>query len=367
MTCDDETSQSHKSSPSPGPSLAGESARIRGPPPASWKWAPPHFQLDFDALPPLPSVRDGNLARQARTTKNYLGALGGRLSHFSYEDELGSYRRLEWLGDTVLHRCYALRLFHLFPEAGSGLLSILQGELAANNTHAHLAWAYSLDLTMLEPPDPSKPKAAWRPLRQVQNIVADLLEAHVGALAQEGREAEVESWVHALFARNHDRLSHRVATLLAQARETQSQSRAQVRKRSKDEAFEGGAEFGTLIALFCPSAEPDRVALCLNGLDARMKRRRFSYLDECPSTGAGSDEDKPFYDDRSDGNGGWHSHFLLADATVGCGSSRKLSDSRTAAVEDFFRLLRVQPDLWAHLERFMARDSATRPSAEAPA
>lgn len=121
---------------------------------------------------------------------------------------------------------------------------IIQGELTANDTHAYIAWAFALDTNLLEPPDPKKPKLGFRPLRQVQNVVADLFEAHVGALAEEGRETEIAEWVETLLARNRDRLERRAGELLAQAHETASQSRAEVHKRAREDAFTGGCEIG---------------------------------------------------------------------------------------------------------------------------
>ncbi|KWU46461.1 hypothetical protein RHOSPDRAFT_31917 [Rhodotorula sp. JG-1b] len=247
---------------------ATPSLRLREPPPASWKLARP------------------------RTTSARSGASVG----FTYEDEVGSYRRLEWLGDSVLHSIYGTRLFKLFPKVGSGFLS---------------------------------PKPGFRPLRQVQNVVADLFEAHLGALAEEGRETEIAEWVETLLARNRDRLERRAGELLAQAHETVSQSRSEVRKRAREDAFTGGCE-----------------------IDERTKRRRTSYLEGCPAPPS-LEGRKPRYDDRSDGNGGWHSHLLLDDATVGCGTSRKLFDARTAAVEDFSRLLGTRKDLRPALDAFV--------------
>ena len=72
-------------------------------------------------------IRDAALAERAVTTKNYHGFMAGRPMQSSYADEIGCYRRFEWLGDAALHPAYAKHLYRLFPEAGSGVLSVWPG------------------------------------------------------------------------------------------------------------------------------------------------------------------------------------------------------------------------------------------------
>lgn len=101
-------------------------SRQRGPPPAACAWPPPLFDLDYQNLPPLPAIRTEALAQQAVTSKQWLGSVAGRPHRFTYDDELASYRRLEYLGDAVLYPALAKQLFRLFPNAGSGVLSVSQ-------------------------------------------------------------------------------------------------------------------------------------------------------------------------------------------------------------------------------------------------
>lgn len=108
----------------PAPSTFLFASRQRGPPPAAWGWQPPLIDLDFQNLPPLPAIRSEALAQQAVTSKQWLGSVAGRPDHFTYDDELASYRRLEYLGDAVLYPALAKQLFRLFPNAGSGVLSV---------------------------------------------------------------------------------------------------------------------------------------------------------------------------------------------------------------------------------------------------
>lgn len=120
---------------------------------------------------------------------------------------------------------------------------------------AHLAYAFALDLTLLETPRPKNPKTIWKPLAQSQNIVADIFEAHIGALAEEDREAEIEDWVGAVLDRNKECIRTRVTELPARADKSLPQAN---RKRPRDEnEFEGGYEMGVSLALVfeIPTAE----------------------------------------------------------------------------------------------------------------
>lgn len=100
-------------------------ARQRGPPPSAWKWEPAHISLEWTDLPPLPVIRDGRARCHDQELPRAHGWL--RPKQFSYADEIGCYRRLEWLGDAALHPAYAKHLYRLFPEAGSGVLSVWPG------------------------------------------------------------------------------------------------------------------------------------------------------------------------------------------------------------------------------------------------
>lgn len=101
-----------------------EPARDRARPPALWAWSCPNLKIDFTALPPLPAIGSPELAKQALSSKDYIGTLAGRIRGFTYDDELRSYRRLEWLGDSILHPAYSTRLYSRFPEAAPHTLSV---------------------------------------------------------------------------------------------------------------------------------------------------------------------------------------------------------------------------------------------------
>ncbi|GAA5998109.1 hypothetical protein JCM5350_008333 [Sporobolomyces pararoseus] len=145
-------------------------------PPPDLKWTAASIQINPKDLPELPTIRDKQLALQARCSKDYLTSTRGLSEFEMYDHEVDSYRTLEWLGDGKLHQAYSEGFYKLLPRTSPGILSVLRDSLETNATQSHFGWAYGLDQTLLAPPDPPNPKATWRPLSQSQNIVADLFE-----------------------------------------------------------------------------------------------------------------------------------------------------------------------------------------------
>ncbi|GAA5900437.1 hypothetical protein JCM6882_001246 [Rhodosporidiobolus microsporus] len=324
----------------PQPSFRPLQPISRDPPPPTLQWAPPHSAVQIEHLPPLPPILSPSLAQQARTTKDFIG-VDCRTTNFKYDDEIGSYRRLEWLGDSKLHDAYARRLFRLIPEVGSGILTKIRSDLSSNDTHSYIAWAYGLDHTILEPPAPKKPKKNWRPLSQTQNIVADLFEAHLGALVVENRGDEVERWADAFFERIADDLRSQARGLLEVSKARDAESRKDFKKRNREEnRFEDGWE-----------------------MDPLTQRRRTSYLGHCPSSASTLSASAPIrWDDRVDPDGSWHCHLVTGDATIGCGRGRKQKQARDASVVDCFTILPSKPDLQAVVCERPASSSSSFPS-----
>ena len=237
----------------------------RAPPPPAWAWSPALFEFDPTRLPPLPAIRHPDLARQAVTSKNYLGLLAGRHSHFNQDDEIRSYRRLEWLGDAALYPGFAKILFRLFPSANSGVLTVrralaadcasnkadgrpdtqtLRGYLTSNFTLSYLSRAYRLDEDLLEP-GPRGPKSTERPLRESQYVVADLFEAHMGALVEEDRETDVADWIAAFINGHLDQIRRRGAEIAKELTKPAPMPREEKRKRAiAENSFDGGSEMG---------------------------------------------------------------------------------------------------------------------------
>ncbi|BGP13861.1 hypothetical protein JCM10213v2_001799 [Rhodosporidiobolus nylandii] len=294
----------------------------RSPPAIELKWASAAFPFLSSALPPLPRIQTPSLELQARTSKNFVGFKAGRVSNYNDEDELASYRRLEWLGDMRLNAIFTLELFRRFPNLLSGSLSKFRSALTCNHTFSHIARAYDLDTSLLEPPPPQKPSKGWRSLAQTQNVVADLLEAHMGALVLEGRERDVEEWVKAFLDGQKVELDEKAQELTVHAvNATEFSRRAGVKRKREEMAFEGGDEY-----------------------DPEAKRQRVSFLEDCPAK-AEVTPPLPHWDDRLSENFGWHSHLVYDAATVGCGSAHKQSEAREAALSSFFRRLQASPAL----------------------
>jgi hypothetical protein len=103
-------------------------------------------------------------------------------------------------------------------------------------------------------------------LSRSQNVVADIFEAHVGALVAEGRQSEVEQWVDELLEKIGTELTDTAAVRAGEARERLAESRGDMRKRSREEnAFDGGWETGalfSLLSLFLPFLLSSSSSLC---------------------------------------------------------------------------------------------------------
>ncbi|GAA5988694.1 hypothetical protein JCM5350_003853 [Sporobolomyces pararoseus] len=289
------------------------------PPPSTW--APAAYTLNMGDLPPLPDIRTPKLSKQAVTTKDLL-------IHQDYMNgdnqgcEVASYRPLEWLGDGKLHQVYTESLYRLLPGVGSGILSTLRERLGANTTHAHVAWAYEFDIRILEPPHPSQPRKGWQPLSRAQNIIADLFEAHIGALVEEGRQAEVERWVNDLLEKIKVNLVKQAEEMTAEARDKNKESRGDKKKRKAEEnVFDRGWE-----------------------LDPLTRRRRTSLLVNCPAVPLPLRK-IPLcrWDDRTDADGQWHSHLISDNTTIACGRGKKQTQAHDSATANLVESLNSDP------------------------
>lgn len=91
------------------------------------------------------------------------------------------------------------------------------------------------------PENPNDLKALRRPLHHNANVIADLFEAHLGALAEEDREAEIAGWVAGLLERNMAKLRQRVGDLLDRTRAIdRSFKRPEPNATAKTEGASGG-------------------------------------------------------------------------------------------------------------------------------
>ncbi|BGP00576.1 RNase III domain-containing protein [Rhodotorula toruloides] len=285
--------------------------------PARLEWAPSDWAFDATKLPPLPAIRDPALAEQARMSKDYAGWRDGRQSNYSRADEIASYRRLEWLGDSQLSALVSSELFMRYPDMGSAVLSKIRSFLTSNHTYSYLARAYSLDLALLQPPPPKKPGKFWRSLSETQNVAADLFEAHIGALLVEGRDNCVRDWLRTFLVLNRDELDRRISEHEAFLQAADEMPQRFKKKRALNAlVFDGGSE-----------------------VDPITNKRRISLLDGCPASPHLEDTPARF-DDRLDHAAGWHSHLVIDGYTIGCGRGQKQIQAHDAAVFTYFRLMR---------------------------
>lgn len=103
--------------------------------------------------------------------------------------------RLEFLGDSIVNCAVALELHGRFPDLSEGELSRLRANLVNQDALHRIALAINLGNTLLLGEGELKSGGARRP-----SILADAVEALVGAVMLEGGFAAAQAVINKLFA-----------------------------------------------------------------------------------------------------------------------------------------------------------------------
>ncbi|GFK93062.1 Ribonuclease 3 [Fundidesulfovibrio magnetotacticus] len=119
------------------------------------------------------------------------------LTHSSYANEQGCVHneRLEFLGDAVLELAVSEELFRRFPEAPEGALTKLRSKLVSMPALAELARSLHLDQAILLGKGEEGQGGRTR-----DSLLADAMEALLGAVFQDGGYEGAKSAVGAIFA-----------------------------------------------------------------------------------------------------------------------------------------------------------------------
>ncbi|WP_430626747.1 ribonuclease III [Thiobacter aerophilum] len=133
------------------------------------------------------------LARQLGYAFEEPRLLQQALTHRSYGTPHNE--RLEFLGDSVLSLAISTRLFHDFPRLTEGELSRVRAHLVKESTLAEIAQSLSLGDYLFLGEGELKSGGFRRP-----SILADALEAIVGAIYLDGGFSEAQRVLHALYA-----------------------------------------------------------------------------------------------------------------------------------------------------------------------
>lgn len=143
--------------------------------------------------------------------------LAKRLSHAFVNDNLltqalthrslGAYNneRLEFLGDGALNFIIANQLYQRFPKLAEGDLSRLRAQLVKEATLSELAMSLNLG-DALRLGEGELKSAGWRR----PSILADALEAIIGAIYLDGGFAAAEAFVLGLYAGKLDTIDPKV-------------------------------------------------------------------------------------------------------------------------------------------------------------
>jgi ribonuclease III len=133
------------------------------------------------------------LARTAGYRFNEPALLRRALTHRSYGTEHNE--RLEFLGDSVVNCAIALELYRKFPALDEGELSRLRANLVSQDSLCAIAREAGLGEQLLLGEGELKSGGFRRP-----SILADAVEALVGAAFLDGGFAAAQAVVHTLFA-----------------------------------------------------------------------------------------------------------------------------------------------------------------------
>ena len=137
-----------------------------------------HLQIEFSSF---------ELAKRALTHKSYVN----EHRHEAYEDN----ERLEFLGDAVIYLLIGHRLMEMLPQASEGELSRLRAMVVSEETLAQVAKHMGLGELLLMGKGEAQTCG-----RQKNSVLADALEAVVGAVYLSVSWEEVVNIVNRLFS-----------------------------------------------------------------------------------------------------------------------------------------------------------------------
>lgn len=135
----------------------------------------------------------GRLSRQLGYRFKRPALLRQALTHRSYGTPHNE--RLEFLGDSVLSLAISTRLYHDFPQLSEGELSRMRAHLVKEPTLAEIAQTLELGDYLFLGEGELKSGGFRRP-----SILADALEAIVGAIYLDGGFAEAKQVLDTLYA-----------------------------------------------------------------------------------------------------------------------------------------------------------------------
>lgn len=102
--------------------------------------------------------------------------------------------RLEFLGDSLLNCIITVRLYTLYPDSSEGDLSRLRAHLVKEETLSKIAMSLSLGEALTLGEGEQKSGGMQRP-----SILADTVEAIIGAIFLDSGYGRTAEWVNALY------------------------------------------------------------------------------------------------------------------------------------------------------------------------
>jgi ribonuclease III len=144
-----------------------------------------------------------SLAKSLGYQFNAPALLTQALTHRSFSGN--NNERLEFLGDSVLNFIIAHQLYLRFPKLPEGDLSRLRAQLVKESTLSEIAFSLNIG-DALRLGEGELKSAGWRR----PSILADALEAIIGAVYSDGGFASVEALILKLYAEKLDTIDPKI-------------------------------------------------------------------------------------------------------------------------------------------------------------
>ncbi|GAA5851078.1 hypothetical protein JCM5353_008953 [Sporobolomyces roseus] len=162
-------------------------------------WRDPLLPILIEKLPPLPQIKNDQLAVQAVSHRSHFATLDSRnRNETKREAEVQSYEVLELIGDGFMGAAAASALRKHFPQLPTYQCREVLAVLVANNTISYLAVGYGLHRKLRMFKDGATDRGIS------QKVCADLFEAHIGALFVDEEDSErserLSNWLNRLFS-----------------------------------------------------------------------------------------------------------------------------------------------------------------------
>ncbi|GAA5860095.1 hypothetical protein JCM5353_002437, partial [Sporobolomyces roseus] len=263
-------------------------------------WTPAELPIDVTRMPRLPLLPSRSVHQV------YLHKSGaGNKPEEALLYESTSYRPLEFFGDAVVEYEVSRLLRKRLPLAGPGVLTHLRRRLVDNRTLSIIGWTSGLVSHIQF--EKGSPFAGDDGVNCPQGIVAEVLEAYIGALAEdEGSREGLTQWFEEVFGPG----SRVFLSLTEEGMKREAKMAEKIQRRTLSKQQNETVD---------PTSTSALAQIECNCADQPNSARLFTYDDEAQSGGA------------QKGGSHWHTVLMYEVRKLSCGRGWKRIDARQEA------------------------------------